>query len=462
MHILKVYSDLETPVSLFLRLRKRGEPAFLLESAEQGVSFGRYSFIGIGKKDELILTPEGRFFNSKGKIDMDKGKTPLSYIEDFLKENKRLISIHDAELPPFSGGAIGYVSYEYISYIENIPLKNSNFNIFHFVIPLHLIIFDHVKNQLYIISESPEEIIEKIHNKNIGFTPKKSFFTQPISNFSKEEFCDTVKKAKEYIIEGDIFQVVISQVFKFKTDIEPFSIYRALRMINPSPYMFYLDFGESTILGSSPEVMVKSTKNKAILKPIAGTRKRGITIEEDLKMEKELLSSEKERAEHTMLVDLGRNDLGRVCKIGSVKLEETMVLEKYSHVIHLVSLITGELPKEKSVVELFEATFPAGTVTGAPKIRAMEIIKELETTPRGPYAGAVLYFSYPNNEGHINMDSGIMIRSFFFKGNEGYIQAGAGIVYDSIAEDEYTETLNKLKALFQSLEIARDIEGGVL
>ncbi len=461
MHILKVYSDLETPVSLFLRLRKRGEPAFLLESAEQGVSFGRYSFIGIGKKDELLLTPDGKLTNTQREIEIKDGKTPLSYMEDFLKENGNL-SIYDSELPPFSGGALGYVSYEYISYIENIPLRNSEFNIFHFVIPLHLIIFDHVKNQLYIISESPEEIMKKIHDKGAEPTPKKAFFTQPISNFSKEKFCTTIKRAKEYIVEGDIFQVVISQAFKFKTDIDPFSIYRALRMINPSPYMFYLNFGESTILGSSPEVMVKSTKNKAILKPIAGTRKRGATLEEDLVMEKELLSSEKERAEHTMLVDLGRNDLGKVSKIGSVKLEETMVLEKYSHVMHLVSLISGELPKEKSVIDLFEATFPAGTVTGAPKIRAMEIIEELEPTPRGPYAGAVLYFSYPDNDGYVNMDSGIMIRSFFFRGKEGYIQAGAGIVYDSIAENEYIETLNKLKALFQSLEIARDIEGGVL
>jgi anthranilate synthase component 1 len=290
---------------------------------------------------------------------------------------------------------------------------------------------------------------------------KNSFITEPESNFEKEQFYNAVKKAKEYIISGDIFQVVLSQCFSFKTSLDPFSIYRALRTINPSPYMFYLKFADEVIIGSSPETMVKVENRKATLKPIAGTRPRGETVEEDLKLEKELLNDEKELAEHTMLVDLGRNDLGRVCQEGTVKIEKQMKIERYSHVMHIVSQVTGNLKSGKDSIDVFEASFPAGTVSGAPKIRAMEVIEELEPTPRGPYAGAVGYFSFPDEEGNMNMDSAITIRSFFLKGDKGWLQAGAGIVYDSVPEREYQETINKLKALFKSLEIARKIQGGI-
>jgi anthranilate synthase component 1 len=233
-------------------------------------------------------------------------------------------------------------------------------------------------------------------------------------------------------------------------------------MINPSPYMFYLKYRDTTLLGSSPEMMSRLKSTKALVKPIAGTRKRGKTIDDDLNMEKELISDEKEKAEHVMLVDLGRNDLGRVCQGGSVRVDENMIVERYSHVMHMVSQVSGEIEKGKNSANVFEATFPAGTVSGAPKVRAMEIINELEPDSRGPYAGAVAYFSYPDDKGQINMDSGIMIRSLFFKGEEGFLQAGAGIVYDSMPDMEYKETINKLQALFKSLEVAQKIQGGLL
>jgi anthranilate synthase component 1 len=456
-HILKINSDLETPVSNFLKLCENQDKLFLLESAEQEASFGRYSFIGLGAKDELFLNSDGQLFDSKGPIKIDSNKSPLSYLLNWLLKYKSNFQ-YTEDLPIFTGGAVGYVGYNYVKYIENVPVKKTQFPDFYFIIPEHLIIFDHVKNQIFVISENPEKIIEKL---NKPYEIKKNetiqMITEPVSNFTRENFYKAVEKAKKYIIEGDIFQVVLSQAFRFKTTIHPFSIYRALRMINPSPYMFYLKFGNITILGSSPELMVKMNNNKVTLKPIAGTRRRGNTIDEDIKLEKELLNDEKERAEHIMLVDLGRNDLGRVCKKGTVKVEENMKVERFSHVMHLVSCITGELRDDKNAIDLFEATFPAGTVTGAPKIRAMEIINELEPTGRGPYAGAVLYFSFPNENNIINMDSGIMIRSFFFYNNEGLLQAGAGIVYDSSPENEYKETINKLNALFKSLEIAKNL-----
>jgi anthranilate synthase component 1 len=231
-------------------------------------------------------------------------------------------------------------------------------------------------------------------------------------------------------------------------------------MVNPSPYMFYLRFKQKTVLGSSPEMLVKLNNNRAFLRPIAGTRRRGKDLAEDTKLEKELLNDQKEKAEHLMLLDLGRNDIGRVCKRGSVKVDEKMIVEKYSHVMHLVSQVSGELAEDKDGVDLLEAAFPAGTVTGAPKIKAMELINKLEPESRGPYAGAVVYFSFPDDDGSINLDSGIMIRSFFFDGDQVSLQAGAGIVYDSQPELEYKETLNKLKSLFRSLDIAKNIERG--
>ncbi len=460
MHVLKIFSDIETPVSIFMKVSENEEYAFLLESAEQEASFGRYSFIGTGIIDYCILLPEGRIKTLNKQYTPEEFKTPLHFLIPWLRENSQ--TIKEGGLPSFKGGAVGYVGYNYIKYIENIKVNPSEFPDFYFIIPENFIIFDHVLNQMYIISKEPEKVIEKLKTK---LSPQEEFHTvttEPLSNFTPEEFYKAVEKAKQYIIDGDIFQVVISQQFKFKTTLNPFSIYRALRMINPSPYMFYLKFKDLVLLGSSPEVMVKLDNNRGIVKPIAGTRRRGKTIAEDIELEKELLNDEKERAEHIMLVDLGRNDLGRVCKKGTVNVDELMIIERYSHVMHIVSQVSGELRENKTAIDLFEACFPAGTVTGAPKIRAMEIINELEPTPRGPYAGAVAYFSFPDENGKVIMDSGIMIRSFFFKNSEAILQAGAGIVFDSIPEYEYKETINKLNALFRSLEIAQKIQGGLL
>lgn len=456
MHILKLVSDLETPVSTFMKVSTDEDFSFLLESAELGSHFGRYSFIGIGAQDILTLK-DGKLQSNFQELRYET--TPLKSLVNWLEKYKYQIKNH--ELPTFKGGAVGFVSYDYIRFIEEVPVKESIFPTFQFVIPEHLIVFDHLKNNVYIISEEPERLAEKILQPSNFGKSQNSFVTEPESNFEKEQFYKAVEKAKDYIIDGDIFQVVLSQRFSFKTSLDPFSIYRALRIINPSPYMFYLKFSDTVIIGSSPETMAKVENQKAILKPIAGTRPRGRTVEEDLKFEKELLSDEKELAEHVMLVDLGRNDLGRICKKGSVRVEEQMKIERYSHVMHIVSQVSGELEDGKNAIDLFEATFPAGTVTGAPKIRAMEIIEELEPTARGPYAGAVGYFSFPDENGNMNMDSAITIRSFFLKGNEIWLQAGAGIVYDSIPEREYQETLNKLRALFRSLEIAQKIQGGI-
>ena len=458
MHILKVYSDLETPVSVYLKLVSGEDYSFLLESAEHEASFGRYSFIGMGKKEEIWLTPEGVLMID-GEAQEIEGN-PLHSIIGRLQ--KYSIQISDPDLPPFIGGAVGYVGYSYVRYLEKLTGGGGEFPHFHFIVPRHLIAFDHVKNQMCIISDDPEEVVFKLSRLSPPPRRQKTITTEPESNFDREDFYKAVEKARKYIIDGDIFQVVLSQKFSFRTTLQTFSLYRALRMINPSPYLFYLKFKDTAVFGSSPEMLVKRSGEKAFLKPIAGTRRRGKSVEEDLKMEKELVNDEKEKAEHVMLLDLGRNDLGKVCEGGSVKVEENMVVERYSYVMHLVSQIAGRMRKDKNAVDLFEAAFPAGTVTGAPKVRAMEIISELEPGPRGPYAGAVAYFSYPDKEGTINMDSGLMIRSFFFKGQEGVLQAGAGIVYDSDPRLEYKETMNKLQALFRSLDLAEKIQGGLI
>jgi anthranilate synthase component 1 len=334
-----------------------------------------------------------------------------------------------------------------------------------------LVIFDHVKHKMMLV-----------HNAHIREDPAKAYdnaihqiellserLARPLrqeeprilheelqvkSNFEKADFEKAVERCKEYIFAGDIFQVVISQRFQTQLDVEPFNIYRALRAINPSPYMFYLKFGGLKIIGSSPEILVKVNKGDVQLRPIAGTRRRGETPEEDQALEKELLADPKERAEHIMLVDLGRNDCGRVCEFGSVRVSDFMVIERYSHVMHIVSNVTGKLRKEYDGVEVLKACFPAGTVSGAPKIRAMEIIDEMESVKRGPYAGAVGYFSFDGN-----LDSCITIRTIIVKDDVAYIQAGAGIVADSQPENEYYETVNKAKGMIKAIEMAR---GGLL
>jgi len=458
MHIVKICSDLETPVSLFLKTCAGKEYCFLLESTEKEASFGRYSFIGLGAKEVISLDQQGKVFSAGKEIEF-RGM-PLQAVYNRLKEYR--LNVNDPDLPSFIGGAVGYVGYDYVRFLENIDIKKSKFPCFQFMIPESLIVFDHMKNQIAVISDRPEEIVSDLVQPGVKTRPKKVLTTEPVSNFSREEFYRAVKTIKKHIVEGDIFQAVLSQRFRFRTSLDHFSIYRALRMINPSPYMFFQKFREFSLVGSSPEMMVKLDNQECFLKPIAGTRKRGKTIDEDLSLEKEMLSDEKEKAEHMMLLDLGRNDLGKVCRGGSVAVTEQMSVERFSHVMHMVSKISGRIDQKKNAVDLFESAFPAGTVSGAPKVRAMEIINSLESDSRGPYGGAVVYFSAPCRGSSVCMDSGIMIRSFFFKGQEGFLQAGAGIVYDSVPELEYKEIINKAGALLRSLELAEKIEGGLI
>lgn len=468
-NLIPVYGELpignETPISIFRKL-PQCEHTYILESTEKGGRLGRYSFLGTepeliirckGKKAEIIKHGLTRVVKL-GKRD------PLHLLKDIMGKYR---GIHDENLPPFYGGAVGYLSYDIVRFFETIPDKNKddiNLPDLYFVLSRDVIIFDHKTSTLKIVSgayidgsadKAYHEAIDRIR-KTAEIMKKEDpeipcgteFKTLPEieSNFSKEDFCKAVKKGKKYIKKGDIFQVVLSQRLKTRLHGSAFDIYRALRRINPSPYMFYLNFDGIQLVGSSPEILVKVIGDEITIRPIAGTRKRGRNSAEDRKLEKELLSDEKEKAEHLMLVDLGRNDLGRAAKTGTVRVTEFMGVEKYSHVMHIVSNVCGKLNPEKDTFDVLRASFPAGTVSGAPKIRAMEIIDELEPDRRGPYAGAVGYFSFSGN-----MDTCITIRTIIVKGKNAYVQAGAGIVADSVPVKEYRETINKAQALVKAL-----------
>lgn len=467
----EIHYDLETPISLFAKFIK-DKPSFLLESVEGGEKWARYSFIGL-KPSLVFRSKNSRFELIKNGIVLKTGteKDSLRILKSILNQ---YMPIHYDFLPRFFGGAVGYISYDYVRSIERIPEllpTNPDFYDCYFMIADTLIVFDNLRHKLILIanvfldeksdpeklykeaSERVEDLIKVLKN-NTPSPPeyKKSTLVPTIYSYTrKEDFIEMVKKAKSYIRDGDIIQVVLSQRFVADIHCHPFDIYRALRSINPSPYLFYLNLEDSVLLGASPEVMVRLEGKKIELRPIAGTRPRGNTPKEDVDMEKELLSDEKERAEHIMLVDLGRNDVGRVSEIGSVKVDEFMTVERYSHVMHIVSNIEGTLSQGKDAFDVLRATFPAGTVSGAPKIRAMEIIEKLEPHRRGPYGGAVGYFSFSGN-----MDTCITIRSILIKGNKTYIQTGAGIVADSDPEKEYEETLNKAKPLFEAIKMAEE------
>ncbi len=461
----EILADLETPLSAFLKLK--GKSGFLLESVVGGEKWARYSFIGSNPS----VTIEGKGRNLLIKRDKEKGKSrfekdPLEIISAELKKYKPVIM---PGLPRFFGGFVGYIGYDTVRYFEKLPdYHHTGLNLPDLFLMLTdtLLVFDNLTQKIKVISNAhvendPKEayekaqikidsIVKKLKSKVIP--PKKSdslseaAFT---SNFSKVDFLNAVKQAKEYVNKGDVIQVVLSQNFQRETDTHPINAYRALRVINPSPYMYYINTGKTTLVGSSPEILVRLEGDTLELRPIAGTRKRGKTIEEDVELEKELKADPKEIAEHIMLVDLGRNDLGRVAITGSVKVTELMTVEKYSHVMHLVSNVVGKLEKGLDAFDVLRASFPAGTVTGAPKIRAMEIIEELEPAKRGPYAGCVGYFDFSGN-----MDMCITIRTIIFKNNKAYIQAGAGIVADSDPEKEYIETVNKAKGMFKAIEMA--------
>lgn len=470
----EILADLDTPLSAFLKLK--GKTGFLLESVEGGEKWARYSFIGsdpsltIEGKGKTLTIKKGR---QKEKVKFDND--PLEIISAELKKYKPVIM---PGLPRFFGGFVGYIGYDTVRHFEKLPDNHHaglNLPDLFLMLTDTLLVFDNLSQKIKVISnahitDSPKEaynkaqikidnIVRKLKSKvalpgkstsssRCRVIPTKTTFQ---SNFSKDNFLKAVEKAKEYVKAGDVIQTVISQNFQRDTDIHPINAYRALRVINPSPYMYYIDTGKSTLVGSSPEILVRLEGDTLELRPIAGTRKRGSTTEEDLMLEKELRADPKEQAEHIMLVDLGRNDLGRVAATGSVKVNELMTVERYSHVMHLASNITGKLDNGRNAFDVLRASFPAGTVTGAPKIRAMEIIEELETTKRGPYAGSVGYFSFSGN-----MDMCITIRTIIFKNKKAYIQAGAGIVADSDPEKEYIETVNKAKGMFKAIEMAEN------
>ena len=462
----EILADFETPVSAFTKI-DTGNYAYLLESAERGEGLGRYSFLG--SNPSLI-------FKSKGKrVEIIKdGKKKVRKVSDPLVVLKKLMSrykfVKVKGLPRFVGGMVGYLSYDMARVFERLPDENPddlNLPDAIFLLTDTILIFDHLEHKIKVISnahikKNPKKAYQEAIGKIEGLI---SQLRKPIregsrvkgqglrvkikSNFTKEAFKKRVRKAKEYIRAGDIIQVVLSQRLETKITVDPFDIYRALRTINPSPYMYYLKCKGLRLIGSSPEILVRLEEGMVEVRPIAGTRPRGRTEKEDRALEKELLADPKERAEHIMLVDLGRNDVGRVAEFGTVKVNELMVIERYSHVMHIVSDVAGKLKRNRDSFDVLRASFPAGTVTGAPKIRAMEIIDELEPVRRGPYAGAVGYFSFSGN-----LDTCITIRTIVIKGNQAYIQAGAGIVADSIPEREYRETLNKAKAPIKAIENA--------
>jgi anthranilate synthase component I len=463
----EIMADMETPVASFLKL-DRGEFSFLLESVEGGEKWGRYCFLG-GEPSIIFQSKGSRVeITRNGHSEVLEGVDPLDVLKRLMGE------YHPVEvegLPRFFGGAVGYLTYDMVRFFERLPdqtFDDLNVPDSMFMITDTIVIFDHMLQKIKVVSNAlvdgpPEkayqQAIVKIEQliarlrQSTASRPARQLPSGPLtltSNFTKGTYERVVERAKEYIRAGDIIQVVPSQRLEASIDVDPFDIYRALRTVNPSPYMFYLKFRDLRLVGSSPEVNVRLEGSLIELRPLAGTRRRGRNVAEDLEITAELMQDPKERAEHIMLVDLGRNDVGRVSKIGSVKVTELLQVEKYSHVMHLVSHVVGELAEGKDCYDVMRATFPQGTVSGAPKIRAMEIIEELEPTKRGPYAGAVGYFSYSGN-----MDTCIALRTMTVKGNRAYLQAGGGVVADSIPELEYEETLNKARALMRAIELAR-------
>jgi anthranilate synthase component I len=463
----EMLADMLTPVSAFLKI-DTGRYSFLLESVEGGEKWARYSFLGADPSVIVRTSGNRGFIEKRGKTEeRELSGDPIEFLKEAMKQYR---PVPVEGLPRFFGGAVGYAGYDVVSFLENIGTKEKpgvDCPDLFFMLTDTLLIFDNVAQKIKVVANAhvgeagPEAAYEEAKSKIDalveilkGKQPKRKKPGAKVagslkSSFTKKNFESAVKAAKEYIKAGDIFQVVLSQRFEKKATIDPFDVYRALRVINPSPYMFYLNCGGFVLSGSSPEVMVRVEGSRIDLRPIAGTRKRGATEEEDEALTKELLADPKECSEHIMLVDLGRNDVGRVSKPGHVAVKELMVIEKYSHVMHIVSNVRGELSDSQDAYDVMKACFPAGTVSGAPKIRAMQIIDELEPTKRGPYAGAVGYFSFTGN-----MDTCITIRTLLFKDGKVYVQSGAGLVADSVPEQEYFETVNKAAAMMKALEMA--------
>jgi anthranilate synthase component 1 len=464
----EILADLDTPLSAFLKLKSK--TCFLFESVEGGEKWARYSFIG--SNPSVIIEGSGlelTITRGKKKEKVSAEKDPLEIISAELEKYK---PVFVPELPRFFGGFVGYIGYDTVRYFEKLPdncHKGLNLPDIFLMLTDTLVVFDNLTHKIKVISNayidgSPQEAYETAERKIDGIVKKlrsQSSLPRKVrsaatgkkfsSNFTKNGFMNAVRKTKEYVKAGDVIQTVISQNFEKETSIRPINAYRALRVINPSPYMYYIETGKSTIVGSSPEILVRVEGETLELRPIAGTRPRGKTHDDDIHFEEELRADPKEIAEHIMLVDLGRNDLGRVAQTGSVEVTELMNVERYSHVMHLVSNVTGKIKKDHNAFDVLRASFPAGTVTGAPKIRAMEIIEELEPSRRGPYAGSIGYFDFSGN-----MDMCITIRTIIFQNKKAYIQAGAGIVADSDPEKEYKETVHKARGMFRAIEMAEE------
>ncbi|WP_085902107.1 anthranilate synthase component I [Kiloniella majae] len=468
-------ADLETPVSAFLKLAERRANSFLFESVEGGNTIGRYSFIGFDP--DLVWRCNG----SKAEINRQYQTSPDAFVDEndtALESLRKLVSECRFDLPedfpPMAAGIVGYMGYETVRQMEHLPTDNpDNLGLPEgmYLRPTVTAIFDRVEDQILVTTTvwpnnnlSARDAFEAAHNRlaavtadfNAPLQHKPEAFEgdlvlpETASNLTREEFHGIVERAKEYILAGDIFQVVLSQRFSVPFTLPPFALYRALRRLNPSPFLFFLNFGDFSVVGSSPEILVRVRDGKVTIRPIAGTRKRGANAAEDKELAADLLSDPKELAEHLMLLDLGRNDVGRVAEVGSIEVTERMIIELYSHVMHIVSNVEGTLDtKRADMIDALAAGFPAGTVSGAPKVRAMEIIDELEPERRGIYGGAVGYFGAGGG-----MDTCIALRTAIVKDQTMYIQAGAGVVADSVAESEYQECHNKARALIRSAEEA--------
>jgi anthranilate synthase component I len=466
-----VAADLLTPVSAFLAVAAKEPDACLLESVERGEQIGRFTFVGARPYMQIRARGE--------EITIQRGKRKQTFSGSIFEVLKEQLRKHRPAsvpgLPPFTGGAVGYFAYDVVRNLENIgEHAKDDLSLPDCILMFfdRLLAFDHLRHQIHIIamadvsSESPRRaydravadiaVLEKklerglrpLHWKTVP--AKKNPKLKLHTGTDQKKFQQIVNRAKEYIAAGDIFQVVLSQRLDFAPEVAPFDIYRALRAVNPSPYMYFLRMGDLHILGSSPEMLVRATGSKLEYRPIAGTHPRGANEAEDLRLEQQMLHDEKERAEHVMLVDLGRNDLGRVSEYGSVKVNDLMYVERYSHVMHIVSALEGKLRSGMDALDAFAACFPAGTLSGAPKVRAMQIIEELEPTRRGVYGGSILYADFAGN-----LDSCIAIRTMLMKGKRAYLQAGAGIVADSDPAKEYQESLNKSRAVIRAVETAR-------
>jgi anthranilate synthase component 1 len=463
----EIMADMDTPVSAFKKLDD-GKFSFLLESIEGGEKWARYSFLG--SSPSLIVRSKGNAVEiiENGVQSTVTVDDPLGYIRELLA---RYTPMEVEGLPRFFGGAVGYLGYDMVRYFENLPSdKPACLDSYdsYFLITDTIVIFDNVRQKIKVVSNAhldgtitPEEtyqlavqkidaIIEKLLSPlSCEVVPPSGKTVEFKSNITRENFEAAVNTAKEYVRSGDIIQVVLSQRFSGELSADPFDIYRVLRTLNPSPYMFFLRLEDTVVAGASPEVMVRKEGDNVELRPIAGTRPRGATVEEDNRLAEELLADPKELAEHVMLVDLGRNDLGRACTAGSVKVTELMAIERYSHVMHIVSNVQGKLDPARDAFDLVRATFPAGTLSGAPKIRAMQLIDELEPVRREIYGGAVGYFSFSGN-----MDLAIAIRTLVIKGGQVHLQAGAGIVADSDPASEWQETVNKSMAVMKAIQLA--------